>query len=300
MEIEKIEGFTPSPDDLVKVTYQGNITEIQYLQKRNKKKTIQTIDKDHFIEVSTGELKEYNHLGDDRTVNAQSLKRTFRNLRALINTNCTNPYNIRWCTLTYAENMQESERLMRDYQKFFQRLCRYLSKRGISRPEYIAVAEPQERGAWHLHLLLIWDTCAPFIPNKDFRALWGQGFVKINALDNCDNVGAYLTAYLCDTVSDVPIPDMTGIKNIEVNGKKKSIIKGGRLHFYPKDFSLYRHSRGLKEPEFEMIPYSMAIKKVSAATLTYQRGLKLIDTENEFESICYSEYYNSVRKPLQQ
>lgn len=51
--------------------------------------------------------------------------------------------------------------------------------------------EPQGRGAWHCHLLYIFDLVkAPYIANKTLSDLWGHGFVKISKLDNVDNVGA--------------------------------------------------------------------------------------------------------------
>lgn len=41
--------------------------------------------------------------------------------------------------------------------------------------------------------------------------LWGQGFTKTKALDNCDNIGAYFSAYLgdmpLDEVYQLPVAD---------------------------------------------------------------------------------------------
>ncbi|WP_083294848.1 rolling circle replication-associated protein [Burkholderia plantarii] len=52
----------------------------------------------------------------------------------------------RMITLTYRENMQDKVRLKRD----FDSLRRRLSK--LSSFHYVAVAERQKRGAWHLHI----------------------------------------------------------------------------------------------------------------------------------------------------
>ncbi|KVE52955.1 hypothetical protein [Burkholderia vietnamiensis] len=52
----------------------------------------------------------------------------------------------RMITLTYRENMQDKSRLKRD----FDALRRRLSK--LSSFQYVAVAERQKRGAWHLHV----------------------------------------------------------------------------------------------------------------------------------------------------
>ena len=37
---------------------------------------------------------------------------------------------------------------------------------------------------------------APYIKNNKLQEIWGNGFVKINNIDNVDNVGAYVSEYL--------------------------------------------------------------------------------------------------------
>lgn len=50
-------------------------------------------------------------------------------------------------TLTYRENMQDRDRLMHDFDLFMKRL-----KRLAPGLHYVAVAERQKRGAWHMHI----------------------------------------------------------------------------------------------------------------------------------------------------
>lgn len=135
--------------------------------------------------------------------------------------------------------------------------------------------EPQGRGAWHAHLLYIWESKAPFIPNEKFRELWGHGFVKIKKLQDVDNVGAYLTAYLGDMeITEAFQSDpyrfahsgKLNLKEVEVlndDGSvvKKQIIKGARLDMYPAGFKMIRHSKGVKEPIEELVTQEMAQKK---------------------------------------
>lgn len=49
-------------------------------------------------------------------------------------------------TLTYRENMQDKDRMMRDFKAFRKRL------ESIGDFEYVAITEPQARGALHLHI----------------------------------------------------------------------------------------------------------------------------------------------------
>ena len=309
IEIQKIDGsgYQKKPNLLVKVSEMGNITEIQYMEKRNNKQIIQMIDKDTYLILATGELLKCNHI-ENRSQGKKSLYRTFANARALINTNVVDVENVRWCTLTYKENMTDTKRLYDDFKKFNLRFQYHLKKNNICQAEYIVMMEPQGRGAWHCHLLYIWDCKAPFIPNNIFADIWGHGFVKIKKLDNVDNVGAYLTAYLGDMEIQDAISNKVlninsngniicdGVKEIEIDGKKKAFIKGARLNLYPSKFNMIRYSKGIKKPIVDMVSQEMAEKKVKGATMTYSSCLTLFDEKTNFKNVIIKDYYNSARK----
>lgn len=288
---------------LVKVTEMGNVTEIQYMSRRNNKQTIQMLPGgEEYLELSTGEVKKcIKH--NDRSDLIKNLKRTFKTARGLINSNITDVNKARWITLTYAENMTDTVKLYKDFEKFNKRFHTYCKNNDISKPEYIVMMEPQRRGAWHAHLLYIFNHKAPYIPNETLRNIWGHGFVTIKKLDNVDNVGAYLTAYLGDMeITELSLDEILGqeIKEVEIveNGKKikKSYIKGARLKYYPPKFNMIRCSRGVKRPTSEFMTLENAEKKVSTGILTFEKSVKLVDTDNDFESIINTKYYNSARK----
>ncbi len=121
------------------------------------------------------------------------------------------------------------------------RFRRYLKKHGHPPVEYIAAAEPQGRGAWHLHVLLLFSEKAPFIPNAHMAKLWGQGHTKTKSLKGVDNPGLYLTAYLGDmelaeaAMSGATRGRLGEVETVDEHGQrqKKAIIKGARLHLYP-------------------------------------------------------------------
>ena len=305
IEFEKLDQIPEkNPNVLVKVTEMGNVVEVQYMSRRNCKQTIQMLTGgEQFVICATGEVKDIEHHAT-RKDNKKGLYKTFANARAVINANVTDVSKVRWCTLTYAENMTDPKRLCKDFQQFNQRFQYYCGKKGYSNPEYIVMMEPQGRGAWHAHLLYIWqDQKAPYISNQDFRELWGHGFVRIKKLDNVDNVGAYLTAYLGDMeINEMDLSKAVGkqCKVVEVedeDGKKvkKAIVKGARLDLYPANFNMLRCSRGVKRPVAEMMSQEEASKKVSAATKTFENAVKLIDRENDFETVIIREQYNKIR-----
>ena len=110
VEFEKLEKIpVKNPNLLVKVTEMGNITEVQYMSRRNVKQTIKMLKGgEQFIICSTGEIKDVEH-HETRKDNKKGLYKTFANMRAIINTNVIDVSKVRWCTLTYAENMTDTK-----------------------------------------------------------------------------------------------------------------------------------------------------------------------------------------------
>ena len=159
-----------------------------------------------------------------------------------------------------------------------------------------------------MHLIIIFDRVAPFIPNATIEVLWEQGFTKTTKLDNIDNVGAYLTAYLGDiefteeniqelqkqglNVSQMALKEVNEIEGIKLK-EPKSFIKGGRLYMYPPKFNLYRISRGIKKPKKEYYSYHVAKEKAGLRLPTYSKGISLSDTDNSFTNKIIYEYYNT-------
>lgn len=269
-----------------KVSKQGNVIEVTRMSHRNTSCTTLKLSADEYMVVGTGEILEYEH-SENRADSKKSLYRSFRNIRALVNTNCPDPEKLRWVTLTYAENMTDSKRLYQDYKKFWLRF-----KYRFPKAEYIIVPEPQERGAWHLHALFIFPDKAPFIPNDELASIWGHGFVRVQKVDNVDNVGAYLSAYIADV--EVPLDSPQGVEKILSDGTKKKFIKGGRLHLYPPGMNLYRFSRGISKPVEEWSTPSEVSELVAGAACTYRNEITFT-TEEGFEQKIIKEFYNTKR-----
>ena len=290
-----------------KVVTMGNIIEVTRSEKDFGGASISKIDKDTYINLRTGEVKEFKHI-DNRSESSASLRSTLAKLRALINTNVIIPDNCKWVTLTYKENMTDRERLYHDFEKFWKRFLYWCKKQGYTKPEYIVVVEPQSRGAWHMHSFFIWDSKAPFIPNDEMELLWGQGFTSTKSVKNCDNVGAYFSAYLADVEyndgDNVEFGDKVVEKTFtdaDGNINTKKFIKGGRLHFYPPGFNIFRHSRGIKYPVVEHLTEDEIKEKVSSSKLTFSSAYEILEKEDNSISFVskntiYKQYYNTKRK----
>lgn len=254
------------------------------------------ISNDEYIDTRSGEIKQFNHQ-TSRADNLQSVSRSLALGRDMLNANIDDVSNCRWLTLTYAENMTDPKKLYHDFRNFNKR-CR----ERFGRYEYISAAEPQGRGAWHLHCVLIFPTKAPYMANDVVADLWKQGFVTVKRLDDVDNVGAYLTAYLGDMeLTEAREQGITRgeIKTVEYeeNGEQKSkrYIKGARLVMYPPKFNIFRYSRGCKKPVVSYTDYTSAKKKACGGTQTFSKAVVLLDDDSDFADTIIYEYYNTKR-----
>lgn len=275
-----------APDDLVTVTKMNHITEIQHMEKMNTQATIKKLDKDRYVDLRTGEIKKFDHI-QTRNESYNSLRQTFKKLRYLINNNFTGKGNELHVILTYAENMTDTKRLYKDFDNFRNKMkYRFKNKSTI---DYISVVEPQQRGAWHCHVLMRFnDMKSVYIKNKDLAELWGHGFVQVKSLKDVDNIGAYLSAYLADVELNEENWTQALKKELkEVNGKK--YIKGGRLHLYPSGMNIFRKSNGIVYPDRQTMKYKEAKKIVGSSQPHYSKSYE-VENEDFKNKITFIQY----------
>lgn len=259
VEVQGVKPKKIQKDKIVKMIIQGDKYVDVISTKKEAKATVKKISKEKYMVLSTGEIKDYKEKGTEGKEKT-NLRKTFNKLRQLIRTNFTNGgKNQLFITLTYKENMQDKERLMKDFDRFFKRLKRRLKEHKL---DYIAVMEPQGRGAWHVHLMLKSDKLNLYIDNKEMAELWGLGYTDTKRLKS-DDVGSYYVAYFTD------------ILNEDNKGKKRE--KGARINLYPKGFKFYRTSRGIKKPEEVKRKYEELEKE--GYTKTYETAFEIVDVE---------------------
>jgi hypothetical protein len=310
-KVKKIDNIKVPENANVRVKLTGNIMEVMYSEKQAPGLIyIKKINGHEYVDLRTGEVFEYETI-DNRSQNLDSVRRSLGRLRDYINTNVVDVTKCKWVTLTYAENMTDTKRLYKDFEKFVKK-ARYK----FGHFEYIIACEPQGRGAWHIHMMMIFPGKAPYIPNNEMADTWSHGFTTTKKLDeNISNIGAYLTAYLgdfdfseLDKLSIEELMKMQGkqIKDVEAlqpDGKKipKKIIKGGRLHMYPAHFNLYRCSRGIKAPDIikEIEKDVQKRIKVSSAKLTFEKTISIHDADKDYKNTLNYRYYNSIAEFFQ-
>lgn len=125
---------------------------------------------------------------EDKIINRnKTYTRARTNVRRLINSNINS--DSKFVTLTFKDNVTNIQQANYEFKKFRQRLESKISYK----LQYVAVVEFQKRGAIHYHVVMF---NLKYISNKLLREIWGQGYIKINKIKNCDNVGAYVCKYM--------------------------------------------------------------------------------------------------------
>lgn len=172
-------------------------------------KIIQSGDIIEIYEYSEGYYKGYklteNELNnrtfsesdsDDTDSRERSLKRAKANLRRLINSNIGQygkEFTAKFLTLTFKDNVKDLDKANYEFDKFIKRLNYHCYGTKKANLKYTCVVEFQKRGAIHYHLIIY---NMPYVKANDISNVWGNGFIKINKIDDVDNVGAYVGEYL--------------------------------------------------------------------------------------------------------
>ena len=305
MEVINLDNVQVDLDAKVRVKEMGNVTEIMYSDSYASKCSIKKLDSENYLDLESGEIKQFKKM-ETRACDTASVRKSLGRLRDYINTNVVDVDNCKWVTLTYKENMTDTKKLYRDFDNFNRRL-----RSEVGHYEYIVAREPQARGAWHMHVILIFNN-AFFLDNKIVWKAWSpKGFkcnydyTKTQKLDNVDNVGAYLTAYLGDMDLESALEfglllNGDKVKEVEVSDEApKRYVKGARLRLYPPKFNIYTCSRGIKKPITYYDIEKNAQKKVSADTLTFEKSIQLKSADSDFSKILSYRYYNKLKQDNQ-
>jgi len=170
-------------------------------------------------------------------------------------------------TLTFAKNIMDFETANHEFKLFIMRLGNRIGGRTERNClQYVVVPEFQKRGAIHYHLIIF---NLPYIRQRELSDIWRNGRVHIKAIDEVDNVGAYVCKYMGKDLDDE-----------RLRGKK-----------------CYFSSRGLFKPEImEIDTDNPGQKKMlesvlqTAQALAKKEPYKVEYPSEYFESIKYTQY----------
>jgi len=188
-------------------------------QERRKNK-LKTIDKSRFFKKITiaGNIitvKQYEHLnthtggnryGETEYGNGANKDENYRNTqksrREAVRNLCTTNFDntSKFVTLTFKDGLPFDITDVKACNTAFNAF-RGRMKRRFPEFKYLTVIEFQDkngRGAVHYHMVCN----LPYIKKSELATIWGNGFVKINAIDKVDNVGAYISKYMAKDLDD--------------------------------------------------------------------------------------------------
>lgn len=206
----------------------------------------------------------YGFITDEqRTKNREvSLMRARRELRRIVNANIGkwgDDVTCKFVTLTFKDNIKDLDMANYEFRQFIKRLNYMVYGEKCSNLMYTAVVEFQKRGAVHYHVIFY---NLPFMKADLLAEVWGNGFIKINKIDDVDNVGAYVCKYLTKDNCD-------------------DRLRGRRSYF---------NSRGLKKPIEEFLDddgLENIKRSLPGQAMTYKG-----EFENEFVGKIEYEQYN--------
>ncbi len=149
--------------------------------------------------ISVGHSRDYDIVRRDSTEEKcvkrnGNLYRSRQNVRRIIWSN-QGKYT-KFVTLTYADIVLDVKRVRRDVTTFVQNMRRL----GYDM-KYLYVLEQQKKrgekegnsGCLHIHMLIFIDK---FIPYQDINKCWKKGSTDIQAVEDINNLGAYVSKYI--------------------------------------------------------------------------------------------------------
>lgn len=282
--VKKSPKVTVTSEDTIKVCITNHIIEVNVRRSKSIGGILDTIkiDKDHYMVLSTGEIRKYTHsdecskergISNDRR---KSMNRKLTYLRRFINMNFTCEECERHMILTYGKPEYNLDKTKNDFKKFWKRLIYKYGKL-----EYIAVYEPHKNGSWHIHVLIKGENGKKLtLSSKEIEKIWNNGFVKITKIKNNDNFGAYF----CNLIGKKELLD-----------KKK---KSGRLDYYPLYAKIFTSSKGMKKPTLLPKDYEEVKEIIGDRNPCFEQGysVRLQDTHQEVNFVGHITY-NDKRNP---
>lgn len=169
--------------------------------------------------------------------------RAKKEVRRIVNSNVGqygDDFTSKFVTLTFAEHITDLAAANYEFKKFIKRLNYQIFKTKTSNVKYTAVPEFTKKGRVHYHVIFY---NLPYVKSDILSDIWGNGFIKINKIDNCDNVGAYVSKYMTKD-------------NDEIVGKK----------CYFNSRGLFKSTEIIDKKEVESLRNSLPLEKVTYTT----------------------------------
>ena len=187
-----------------------------------------------------------------------------RNFEKLIELDVFNERSL-FLTLTIREEQYNTYEKICDRFKVFTNKVRFNKAVGNSYVGAVRFIEVQEKGFFHIHAILVFNTADIRLTWKDLHRMWGWGFVKVKKVYDFSGLIDYLTNYKQGSES----------------------VFNGNFTRYPKGAKVIYISPNLPKAKSENM------------TITAQECAALVQDENTVGHIKIHKYYDSACRRVQ-
>lgn len=280
-------------EEMVYVTVMGTIAEIKKSNAvTNSDGIIKKIDKYHYVDLSTGEVKEFQKL--NRTGNSQqkqsrkdspkSLAYTAKTQKDIIITNFIDTKHTVYLTLLYDDIMTDFERASKDIKNFIKKLRRNFPDNPM---KYVILTELHHTGSIHFHLLLYCEN--PYTRKfvRHLKSSWKKGEAFCRKIKNNEDI-LYLAAYF--VYGFTAKSDGFDKYDLAIAKAEKRAIKSARLEEYPIYSRVIKHSKNMKKGKKYEMTYSEAKEKYGCNSC-FHSG----EYEKKMSEIYIRQFYEYYR-----
>lgn len=290
IKIKKLPYACLSSAEIIKVFEGNGIIEVESMQKApfSLSNRFVRLSKTEYIDKETGEIKYYKKT-ETRNQNPNELRKSFKQLRRLINYNFCAGNNEKHITLTYGKLQKDYKQVNKDFRNWWK-----LIKKHFPSLEYICVTEYQASGSIHLHILV------KDIDNEDLpleqtlvNETWTKGFSEVTEIKNVSNLGAYFSARFTD------IDLKEDIQNDE--NTSKLILKGARLKYYKTGQKIFTTSRGIVRNKGHTVTEEELEEIAKEAKLVYadSKIISKLDSKGKeyiVNKITYQQFNKNIKE----
>lgn len=211
--------------------------------------------------------------------NLRSVQRAIRTFKNLVLTNATYNRFRRHIVLTYEGCMLEWERIAKDFKRFIKQLEKETDKHF----SYLYIVEPDDRGSWHIHLILLGNEIDFNLAEDTVYKCWQHGSVCVRKIYDLYGLVQYFN------VSYAPIK----------SGDKptKAQIKGSRVHFYPPNVRIFRRSVDTVQPKCQEITYGEAMQIIADFRMREATNLYITTESGIYVAHIQTEIYEDSELP---
>ena len=241
----------------ISTLYEGNST-IEVITVKNPQNNLEKfhrISKTAYVDLSTGEVKQYSRnekTPQDATIR---LRRSMNTLRRLIDLNFNADSTEKFITLTYSYDNDYSS-TAKDFKMFWDRFRKHYQHCG-----YVKIIEPGKNGRWHIHMLVKSMDGSLSVSKEWLQSSWTQGFSYVKQIPY-RNFGTYF---------------------VQKRKWEEAMV-------YPDTFRLYTASQNMKRPLPIVTDFSSVWKYVGNCELVHTSKTVFEADNKQINSITYQLY----------